>query len=257
MSDEEAEGEGGRFDDVNIDWRRGGKIFLTTVGITGAIALWVFISQQFGLLNTAVVTVALAVGGGLLPAVWYILGKDLPKGARGVVARITWTIAGLIHGPYVVWYGEDGRVELLPADPDNNRVRVDGEWRRLDPDGNWSRLGKTQFGVSYEKTRDSFEGAAVARDDSSDFTAGRAVTGERAGQLVGTRYRSTARNLVVDISRVCSRFRGAAGGAVADAAKMDGLRDHGGGGEFGAKWIVLGILGSLFLGAISGWVMFA
>jgi hypothetical protein len=253
MSDEEQDSEAGG---VSINWRRAVKWVAGIMGGIGLVVGWYLVSQLFGLLNTVVVTLALGLGIGLLPGVWYVLGAELPRGLRGVVARITWTLASLIHGPYVMYYRQDGRVELLPADPADNRVRVDGEWRRLDPDGNWSRLGKTEFGVSYEKTEAAFDGTAVERETAVG-DGGTDAMGTRGGEPVATRHHSTARNLVIDISRVCARFRGAAGGAVADAAKMDGLRDHGGGGDFGAKWIVIGILGALFLGAISGWVMFA
>lgn len=244
-----------RFDDV--DWVRLAKWGLAVTIVSAILTGWYLVSELFGVINTTIVTLALGLGVGLLPGVWYILGADLPRGVRGVVARITWTLASLIHGPYIAYYRENGRVELVPADPENDRVRVDGKWKRLDSDGNWSRLGKTEFGLSYEKSQAAFDGVAVARDgDDATADGGVIELGKRGGEKVATRYRSTARNLVVDVSRMAARFRGAAGGAIADAAKLDGLRDHGGGSEFGAKWIVIGILGSLLLGAISGWVLF-
>jgi hypothetical protein len=241
----------------DVDWRAWAKRAATVVVLAVLLGGWVLAAQAFGWLAVGIVTGALVGGVVLLPAVWYLFGKELPRGFRTVAARILWTIGALIFGPYVLDWTERGRVAIRPADPEHDRMQVDGEWEAFDPDGNWSRLGKSQFGISWEKSDDALRGTAVEPDGDKAADGGAVQLGMRGGERIASRIVSTGQNLVVDVSRVVNRYRGAAGGAVADAAKMDGLRDHGGGGSIGAKWLIIGILGSLLLGAISGWVMFA
>lgn len=215
--------------------------------------LWGLV-QLVGAGATAIYVGALLAGLAWLPAIWYVVGKELPRGWRGTVSRILWTIGSLIHGPYAADWKASGRVELVPADPERDRVYVDGEWEDVDPDGNWSRLGKQRFLVTYEKTPAAFDGTTVTEDDQ---TATPIYLGTRGGEPVGTMVRSTATDIVVDLGRVASRWRGAAGGALADAAKKDALLEFGGQLDISTRWLVLGILGSLALGTISGYVLFA
>lgn len=205
-------------------------------------------------IDIAIYVVALAFGIGFLPGIWYLFGKELPRGFRGVIARITWTIASLIHGPYAAYWRDNGRVEIVEADPEKDRIRVDGEWRDVDPDGNWSRLGKQPFFVTYEKSPQAFDGTLVEGEESGD---GGLYLGRRGGQHIGTRFRNTAEQFVVDLGRVTARWRGAAGGVLADAAKKDALIQYGGSVDISTRWLVMGIVASLALGTVSGWIMFA
>jgi len=240
-----------------VPWRRLAYIGGTLGGLALLAVLLLGAVELLGLVFTAVILVALLAGVALLPTVWYLLGQSLPRGLRSVGARIVWTIAAIIHGPYVLEWTERGTVEIRPADPETDRMRVDGEWVEFDPDGNWSRLGKSQFGVAWEKSDEAMGGTAVRAREDPKADGGILDLGQRGDEHIATRFVSTAENLVVDVSRVVNRYRGAAGGDIADAAKLDGLRDHGGGGSIGAKWLIIGIISSLALGAISGWVMFA
>lgn len=208
-------------------------------------------------LSFAVYAIAFFAGVGLLPGLWYLIGKELPRGIRGVVSRITWTIGALIHGPYAAYWRDSGRVDLVPADPDDDKLLVDGDWIDFDPDGNWSRLGKTQFVVAWEKTLAALDGTAVEADTDDARAEGITLLGQRGGQAIATKFNSSSAEIVVDASRVINRWRGAAGGAIADAAKKDALVEYGGTVDMSTRAIIIGIVASLALGTISGWVMFA
>lgn len=209
-----------------------------------------------------IIAFAFVVGAGLFPAIIYLFGKELPRSVRGVLARILWTIGALIHGPFVFFERDDGRVELVRARPDEDEIKVDGEWIDIDSDGGWSYLGKTRFGIAWEPTRDAFDetladfGDVRADGSGEEGEAWRVLGQKRGGYRAVTAFRSHAEGWVVNIARVAARLRGAAGGSIADNAKRQALRDHGAGMAMGTKAVVYGILASLLLGALSGYVMF-
>lgn len=241
----------------DIDRRRAALIVGSVAGVVAVCAALIGVAVLASPTFVVVNLMALVGGALILPAVWYLIGKELPLGLRTVAARILWTIAALIHGPYVAYWRSDWSVELVEARPEEEQIKVDGEWQHLDG-GTWSRLGKTTFGVSWEKNEEALEGAAVDRENPSTALADGGVLplGMRGGIPVATRYISDARNLVVDLTRVATRWRGAAGWAMGEAAKRDSLLDHGGTGQLSQKWLVIGILSSLLMGVISGWVIF-
>lgn len=226
----------------------------------GTAAATILVGSLWGLVtlvgatDAAFYVGALLVGVGWLPGIWYVVGKELPRGWRGTIGRILWTIGALIHGPYAAYWRTSGRVETVPADPKRDRISVDGEWVDVDPDGNWSRLGKQRFLVTYEKDEEAFAGVAVT--DGGATGEGPTYLGQRGGRPVATAIKTRADNLVVDLGRVVARWRGAAGGVLADAAKKDALIQHGGQVDISTRWLIMGILGSLALGTISGYVMF-
>lgn len=226
----------------------------------------------------AIMAAAVVFGMATIPATLYLVGKELPRGVRGVIARIMWTIAAMIHGPYIIYQRDDGSVDICRALPDENAMVVDGNMVELEDEGNWSYLGKTKFGITWERSRDAFDGTLAsfqqtgrrdnANGDNGDNGLGELFAdggGEPTWRLLGrkrggypavTKFSSHAQGWVVDISRIVSRMRSAAGAAIADSAKRQALRDHGSGTNMGSKWIVIGIISSLLLGAISGYLMF-
>lgn len=236
---------------------RAKRAYATGLTLTAlAVLLWGIVLLA-GPIRAVIYSVTFLFGLGLLPGIWYVLGKSLPRGIRGVVARITWTIAALIHGPYAAYWQDSGAVDIVPAKTETDQIFVDDEWIDFDPDGNWSRLGKTEFVVTYEKDLDAFDGTAVHPE--ADIAEPNATTylGTRGGKPIATRIATHAENVVVDLGRVTARWRGAAGGVIADAAKKDALIEYGGQVDISTRWLVIGIVSSLALGTISGYVLFA
>jgi hypothetical protein len=236
-----------------VNWRR----LATLTGLATLVVLagigWVYAAQQVGVLFVSIVTVGFVAGLVILPAFWLLLGRDiLPRGMRGAATRILWTIASIIHGPYVMYYRDDATVDMVPADPEANEIYVDGEWRGVEDDANWSRLGKTTFGVTWQKSdkalQDINRGDDELTADGGEYT----LYGQDGGHYIGSQLVGDIAGRVINYKTLAERLRGAAGASIADAAKREGLIDHGGAEQIGTKWLVIGIISCLVLGSITG-----
>lgn len=197
--------------------------------------------------------VAVVVGFAMMPVMAALLAPSLPRGVRTALGRIIWTMAALINGPYVLrWPDKDGWPDLYPADPDQDAVLVDGEWREFDPDGNWSVLGMEPFGITFDKSDEAF-GDVIAEPSRGD--GGQPVIEYRGGQPVASHVPDDG--FIVDILTVVERAQQAAGTRLNSKGNDEAMREHGGDtAEMSNKQIVIGTLGSMFLGGVFGVLLF-
>lgn len=215
-------------------------------------------------MNVVFLTVILAatiLGAGLVPFAVYLISPSLGPGMRGVLARIIWTIGALTHGPYAIRQEENLSYEVYPADPEETRIYVDGEWQDVNPDSNWSYLGKQDILITWKKSREML-GDLVADLNGVEVQAdggGHEVHPYRLGIRPGgveaaSKYASHAAGFVVEIPRVVRRWRRAAGSDIADEGKKQAMKDHGGDSNMSNKMLVVGTVLCLALGAVTGWL---
>lgn len=195
--------------------------------------------------------VALLFGFFAIPAVAGLLAPSLPRGVRTVLGRIIWTMAAVINGPYLLrWPDDDGWPDLYPADPDQNAVLVDGDWRDFDASGNWSVLGMESFGITYDKSDDAF-GDVLADDHRPDG----GLDSQRGGKpVVGN---ASGDGYTIDILKVVNRWQAAASTRLNSKGKDEAMQEHGGDtAEMTNKQIVIGTLLSMLLAGVFGIVSF-
>lgn len=199
--------------------------------------------------------VAFVVGVVFVPALASLLSPSLPKGVRTALGRIIWTMASIIHGPYVLWWpARDGWPELLPADPDADKVLVDGEAREINPDGNWSVLGMQPFGISYEKKPEAF-GELLAEQSATPDGGEVELDDMRGGMpIIGHAHGD---GYIVDILTKVDRWHMAASTRLNTKGKDEAMQEHGGNtAEMTNKQLIIGVLASMLFGGIFGVILF-
>lgn len=201
-----------------------------------------------------VMIVAFVVGFGLVPTGAGLLSPSLPKSIRTALGRVIWTMAAVIHGPYVLWWPpRDGWPELYPADPEQDAALVDGEWREFDADGNWSVLGMQPFGISYQKSPDAF--GELLDEEPPRVDGDTEIVDARGGMPVVSR--TFGDGYVVDILTAVDRWQSAASTRLNSKGKDEAMQEHGGDtAEMTNKQLIIGVLMSMLLGGVFGVLLF-
>lgn len=261
------------------------------IGVGVLLAILVAAAALFGWVpttQTAIFGTAMigAFAAGLLgiPGFIFLFGKSLPAGLRGVLTRILWTIATLAQGGQILRHNENGEYRTYAPERDadgtvyiqaDNGERVDIET----PGGHWFRLGKKQFGITYQKTEAMF-GDLLANFDK-EHIAESTPEGDRRAYADGghgrvalldmvrggyqaftqyTGYLSTEKTQgedgwVLRADKAASRKRGAGGRGQAGKAKEQTLKEHGGNtAAIQSKWFYIAFLGALLVGALSAYL---
>lgn len=195
------------------------------------------------------------LGAMVVPAAIYILYPAFPKGIRGVTGRIVWTIGAIAAGRYVLDKEANGNYGLRVVEEagdsarkkwmfirDNSVVRFDG------PDNHWSRLGKTPFGICYDKGEEAWGRLAdfEAQTDGGQTVHRRGSFGTFRAWEVGE---DIAGKILVRKDALMERFRTAGGIRQIRLAREIAQREHGGEGGLSELMLMIAVLVSLMMGA--------
>lgn len=241
--------------------------------------LAVFGSPSVGtLLYGTIMLVALAAGLFGIPAFVFLFSKSLPGSMRGVLARILWTIATLTQGGQILRHEENGEYQVYaPQRADDGTVYIktdDGERVEIsEPSGHWFRLGKKQFGITYEKTKAmygdllaDFDEEYIAEDAPREDREAYADGGHialldmvRGGYQVFTPFADSDNpnedGWILRADKAATRKRGAGGRGQAGKAKEQTLKEHGGNtAAIAGKWFYIAMMGALVFGTASGYL---
>lgn len=206
--------------------------------------------------NAAVWTLAgAAIGAMFIPAVIYILYPSMPRGIRGVTGRILWTIGAIAAGRYVIDKEDNGtyavRVVEECTDGEQHDYKFDRDGtivRFSGPAKHWSRLGKTPFGLTYDKSESSWGRLADfdVQTDGGQTVNNRGSFGSFRIWEVGVDVRNS---IIIRKDALMERFRSAGGIRQIRLAREIAQREHGGEGGMGDLMLLVAVLVSLILGA--------
>jgi hypothetical protein len=184
----------------------------------------------------AVIVGGIVAGAAIVPGVVYVLSKSLPKGVRGVLGRILWTIAAIANGRNVLYQTETGRYVIHAVEECSGggyQFTDGGETVQIDSsDTRWSRLGKQPFAVTYQKT------------DQAYGRWGDVVTTD-GGDLSETRVE-------VDMARVMDHFKSAGGIGTLQRARRVAQRKFSGDGSLSTKWLAIAAVFAATAGGLTG-----
>jgi len=186
--------------------------------------------------HAAVIGGGIIAGAALIPLFVYLIAKSLPKGGRGVLGRILWTIAAIANGRNVLYQTESGRyvVHAVEQAPDGGwQFTHDGETVAIEGDeSRWSRLGKQPFTMAWEKT------------DAALGSWGEIVTTDGGA--------AESKRIKVDMTRVMDHFRGAGDIGTLQRARRIAQRKFSGDGSLSTKWLAIATVASAMAGGLTG-----
>lgn len=195
------------------------------------------------------------IGTMLIPAMIYLFYPSLPRGIRGITGRILWTIGAIAAGRYVVDKESDGNYAVRVVEEAGEGEKDDWKFDRNGtivrfngPANHWSRLGKTPFGMVYDKSEAAWGRLAdfEAATDGGQTINNRGSFGTFRVWEVGE---NVADSIILRKDSLMERFRDAGGIRQIRLAREIAQREHGGEGGMGELMLLVAVLVSLLMGA--------
>lgn len=193
------------------------------------------------------------LGVGSIPLTAYLLSGDLPGMISEPLANLLMAATMFGAGRSTLHQTATGNYELRRASSD------------LGPQRHWSRFAGAPFGLTYAREDDAFgdltadihpEALEAEEKFNQKYIAEVDIVrnGERSFANVAE---DTADDILIKTGEFIAQLRDSAGLGIANTAHRNATEEHGGdSSDFGAKWMLIGMVLFAVMGLGMGWVVF-
>lgn len=193
------------------------------------------------------------LGVGAIPLLAYLFRGDIPGFFAEPLANVLMAATMFGAGRSTLHQTATGQYELRQQSSD------------LGPQRHWSRFAGVPFGLTYERDEDAF-GDLTANIRPEALEAKEKFDQEHIAEvdIVRNGERSfanvaedTADDILIKTGEFIAQLRDSAGLGIANTAHRNATEEHGGdSSDFGAKWMLIGMVLFAVMGLGMGWVLF-